>query len=130
MYTYKCVYRLPWWLSDKESAYQRRRLRFNPWIGKIPWRRKWQPTLVFLPGKSHGQRGLIGYCPWGHKRVRHDLAAKKQHKFIPICIMRQNIYCPNADTKISHSVGTVWEISLISHWTGERERGSEGKVVS
>ena len=46
---------------------------FNPWVGKIPWRRKWQPTPVFLPGKVHGQRSLVGYSPWGHKRVRHDL---------------------------------------------------------
>ena len=36
---------------------------FNPWVGKIPWRRKWQPTLVFLPGKSHGQRSLVGCSP-------------------------------------------------------------------
>ena len=38
-----------------------------PQVGKIPWRRKWEPTLVFLPGKSHGQRSLEGYSPWGHK---------------------------------------------------------------
>ena len=43
------------------------RPRFNPWVGKIPWRRKWQPTLVLLPGKSHGQKSLIGYSPHGHK---------------------------------------------------------------
>ena len=41
--------------------------RFNPWIGKIPWSRKWQPTPVFLPGKFHGQRSLVGYSPWGRK---------------------------------------------------------------
>ena len=40
---------------------------FDPWVGKIPWRRKWQPTPVFLPGKSHGPRSLIGYRPWGRK---------------------------------------------------------------
>ena len=40
---------------------------FNPWVGKIPWRREWQPTSVFLPGESHGQRRLVGYSPWGHK---------------------------------------------------------------
>ena len=40
---------------------------FNPWVGKIPWRRKWRPTPVFLPGKSHGRRSLVGYSPWGHK---------------------------------------------------------------
>ena len=40
---------------------------FDPWVGKIPWRRKWQPTPVLLPGKSHGQRSLIDYSPWGCK---------------------------------------------------------------
>ena len=44
--------------SGKESACQYRRGRFNPWVGKIPWRSKWQPTPVFLPGKSHGHRSL------------------------------------------------------------------------
>ena len=42
---------------------------FNPWVGKVPWRRKWHPTPVFLPGKSHGQRNLVGYSPWGHKEL-------------------------------------------------------------
>ena len=45
------------------------RLRFDPWVGKIPWRRVWQPTPVFLPGESHGQRSLEGYIPWGHKKL-------------------------------------------------------------
>ena len=40
---------------------------FDPWLGKIPWSRKWQPTPVFLPGEFHGQRSLVGYSPWGHK---------------------------------------------------------------
>ena len=40
---------------------------FSPWVGKIPWRREWQPTVVFLPGKSHGQRSLVGYSPWSPK---------------------------------------------------------------
>ena len=40
---------------------------FNPRVGKTPWRRKWQPTPVFLPEEFHGQRSLIGYSPWGHK---------------------------------------------------------------
>ena len=41
--------------------------RFVPWVGKIPWRREWQPTPVFLPGESHGQINLADYSPWGHK---------------------------------------------------------------
>ena len=40
---------------------------FDPWVGKSSWRRKWQPTLVFLPGKPHGQRTLADYNPWAHK---------------------------------------------------------------
>ena len=40
---------------------------FNPWLRKIPWRRKWQPTPVSLPGEARGQRSLVGYSPWGHK---------------------------------------------------------------
>ena len=56
--------------NGKEPVCQCRRHKrhgFNPWLGKIPWRRKWQPTPVFLPGESHGQRSLVGYGPYGHK---------------------------------------------------------------
>ena len=70
---------LPRWLRGKESACQSRRCGFDPWVEKIPWRRKWQPTPVFLPGESHRQRSLVGYSPWGHKesdrseyRLRHS----------------------------------------------------------
>ena len=41
---------------------------FAPWLGKVPWRREWQPTPVFLPGEFHGQRSQAGYSPWGHKK--------------------------------------------------------------
>ena len=58
---------LPGWLSGKESSCQCRRCEFNPWVRKIPGRRIWQPTPVFLPGKSHGHSSLVGYSPWGHK---------------------------------------------------------------
>jgi len=44
-----------------------RRLKFSPWVWKIPWRRAWQPTPGFLPGESHGQRSLVGYSPQGCK---------------------------------------------------------------
>ena len=57
------------WLSDKESTCQCRRCEFNLWIRKIHWRRKWQPTSAFLPGKSHRQRRLVGYSPWGRKKL-------------------------------------------------------------
>ena len=60
-------HRLPTWLSGKEPTCQYRRQGFDPWVGKIPWRRKWQPSPVFLPGKYHGRRSLMGYSPWGCK---------------------------------------------------------------
>ena len=60
---------LPCWLSGKEFTCQHRRRGFDPWVGKIPWRWKWQPTPVFLPGKSHGHRGLVGYSPRGLKQL-------------------------------------------------------------
>jgi len=61
------IYGLPRWLSGKEPTCQCRRLRFDPWIRKISWRRKWKPTPVFLLGKSHGQGSLVGYSPSGSK---------------------------------------------------------------
>ena len=62
----------PRWCSGKESTCLCRRLKrhgFDSWVGKIPWSRKWQPTPVFLPGKSHGQRNPVGYSPWGCKEL-------------------------------------------------------------
>ena len=60
--------RLPWWLRQKRILLQWRRLGFDLWVGKIPWRREWRPTPVFLPGEFHGQRSM------GSQRVRHDWA--------------------------------------------------------
>ena len=61
---------LPVGSSGKEPTCQCRRHKrrgFDPWVGKIPWRRAWQPTVVFLPGESHGQRSLAGYSPRGYE---------------------------------------------------------------
>ena len=58
--------------SGKEPTCQYRRCKkcgFDPWVGKIPWRREWLPTPVFLPGEFPGQRNLAGYCPWGCKEL-------------------------------------------------------------
>ena len=48
---------------------KKKKIRFNSWIGKILWGRKWPPTLVFLPEKFHGWRSLVGYSPWGGKEL-------------------------------------------------------------
>ena len=73
-----CVYYICIWASLvaqwSRICLQWRRCRFNPWVRKIPWRRKWQPTPLFLPVKSHGQRNLAGYIVHG--------VAKNQTQFI------------------------------------------------
>ena len=69
------------WYSGKESACQCSRWSirgFNPWAGKILWRRERQPTPIFLPGKFHGQKSLAGYSLWGRK-VSHDWAIEHMH---------------------------------------------------
>ena len=53
--------------TGKEPACQCKEHEFNPWVGKVPWRRKWQPAPIFLSGKVSGQRSLAGYSPWGHR---------------------------------------------------------------
>ena len=77
--------------SGKELTCQCRRhkrFRFHPWVGKIPWRRKQKPTPVFLPEKSHGQRGLVGYRLWAYKdsdmteRLSTKVVSKKFRKSI------------------------------------------------
>ena len=94
------------WSSGKESTYQCRRCGFDRWGGKIHWRRKWQPTPVFLPGKSHGQRSLMCYIQfmglqsrawlsdWAHTYIQ--LSGLKQHP----CIISQFPWLRN--------LGTVW----------------------
>ena len=91
---------LPWWLSGKEPACQCRRCRFNLWVRKIPWRRKWQPTPVFLPGKSRGQRSPAGYSPWGHKQSDTTEATKQQQ--------REQDPAPTVSTA---DVGSEWSAS-------------------
>ena len=54
---------------EARPSLQCRRPGYDSWVGEIPWRRKCQPSPVFLPGESHGQRSLAGYSPWGHKEL-------------------------------------------------------------
>ena len=84
---------LPKWHYGKGSSCQCRRCKrckrceFKPRVGNIPWRRKWQSTPVFLPGKFHGQMSLAGYSPWGLIKVIQDeqLSMNKQY----VCYSRE-----------------------------------------
>ena len=76
VYIWGCPYEIwgfPSGTSGKEPACQRRSRKrhhqFDPWIRRTPWRRKWQFSPVFLPGKLHEQRSLVGYSPWSHKEL-------------------------------------------------------------
>ena len=80
--------------SGKGPTYQRRKCKgrgFNAWVGKIPWRRAWQPTPVFLPGESHGQRSLARYGPWGCKEL--DTTEVTYH----MCIINIYVYYKHMD---------------------------------
>ena len=78
---------LPWWLRGKRICLQSRRPGCDPWIGKFPWRREWLPTPVFLPGKSHGQRSLEGYSPWGRKES--DTTERLTHYWVQLWLFCQ-----------------------------------------
>ena len=107
--------------GSKEYICLCRRCWFNPWVGKILQRRKWQSTTIFLPGRSHRQRILAGYSPWCHKRVRRDWVTKRQ---------------PHKD---NHSIATLWTVCpwdalgsqvrsvhrKVSVWLRQRERESQ-----
>ena len=78
---------------------------FNPWVRKISWRRKWHPTPVFLPGKSHGRRSLVGYSPWGQKESDttewlHSLTEFYLVKFC-LALMASQIWGSCINSKIS-----------------------------
>ena len=78
----------PSWLSGKESTCQcgrGKRYWFDLWVGEIPWRRKWQPTPVFLPGKFHGQRSLAGHSPWG-RRGSDTTECSHTNKVFSVCL--------------------------------------------
>ena len=98
------------WLSGKKFTCHCRRCRrrgFNPWVRKIPWKRKRQPTPIFLPGKSHGQRSLMGYSPWNPKES-YTTEQLSMHVYVctSVCIYTQ---------KTSFIITTYTKIIRISN---------------
>ena len=89
-------------VSDKEPTFQckrHKRCRFDPWVRKIPWRRKWYPTPVFLPGKSHEQRSLVGCSPLGHKEL--DTTEHTCFIYLDLGLDRTLEMFPNPNSTIS-----------------------------
>ena len=87
---------IPWWLRWYSICLQCGRQGFNPQVGKIPWRRKWQPTPVPSPRKFHGWRSLVGYSPWGRKELdtteRLHLARCFLTSYIAVPYNEKNIF--------------------------------------
>ena len=77
------------------------RLGFDPWVGKIPWRRHWPPTPVFLPGRSHGQRSLAGYSPQGHKEL--DMTGHASTNIFYVCTL----------TRLKDNVNVTFKCTVI-----------------
>ena len=104
---------LPRWRSSKESAYQCRQLkrcRFDTWVRKIPWRRKWQHTPVLSPGESHGQSSLASYSPWGCKEpdtavteCAHMHTHKRTHTHITGLSQDLSMTSSSRELKMDHS---------------------------
>ena len=82
---------------------------FDPWVGKIPWRSKWQPTPVFLPGESHGRRSLVGYSPRGHKEL--DMTERLHFHFHFIAYKASALVCMLSCFSCAQLFVTLWTIA-------------------
>ena len=110
---------LPRWLSGQESTCQCRRCGFNPWVGKIPWKRARQPTPVFLPGESHGQRKLAGYSPWGRKESDTTEQLNNCHLIRETCT-RSAVESQSRAENHSLHLPLPWQKGRLSHVPSSR----------
>ena len=91
------------------------RLRFDPWVGEIPWRRKWLPTPVFSSGKSHGEKSLTGYSAWGRKEL--DMTEKLHFTSLGL-EGKLTFSSPMATAEFSKFAGILSEILSQQHLLG------------
>ena len=105
--------------DSKESTYQCRRPRFDPWVGKIPWRREWLLTPVFLPGESHGQGSLVGYSLWDHKAsdttewLSHTHTHTHTHTQFQKLKLYQEVLLPHSSHSYTPSINNYFDLSLF-----------------
>ena len=114
--------------DGKSIRLQRGRPKFNPWDGKMPWRRKGQPTLVFLPGKSHGQRSLAGWSPWGHKEL--DMTEQLHFHFQTMMEVMKIMGPPSKDPvhALLHSVPLILQQATTNPRFSQRLLYTQGQV--
>ena len=111
---------------------------FNLWVGKIPWRRKWKPTPVFLPGKFNGWRSLLGYNPWGCKeldtteRLHFTTFSNKNYVNVVSLSLSQNIllYRFNVFSAFTNHICTVAELSQLEGVAAKRGQNSFSFTIS
>ena len=111
---------LPRWLSGKESACQCRRLEFDPWVRKIPWRRDWR----LLPGECYGQRSLVGYSPWVQKEL--DMTQQVNDRSPALT---SNSYVKMETRVLSFHLVPQFKSSVGSYLTGKELKPSAMKWV-
>ena len=122
-YVYTYIIGLFWWLSSKDSAGQSKRHGFNPWVRKIPWKRKQQFTAGILPGKFHGPRILAGYSPWGCKELdtTYQLNNNINNTYTQLVLVVLAVYAP----VISTSTCSIW----LMHGNGSCDKFMHKCVV-
>ena len=126
-----------------------KRCRFYPWVGKIPWRREWQPTSEILSGEFHGQRSLPGYSPWGHKESEMTEQLTLSLLQFQNCSVRGgpvrglsfptlSPYCQQvwghqhkmtSVDRAAKNIKDSWETSNALNTTGNEIRGHSGQLV-
>ena len=124
---------LPWWISGKESACSAGDMGLIPGLGRSPGEGKWQPTPVFLPGKSQGQRSLVGCSPWGFKSPTQFSYKTTTKKYLFICLTAPTLSCSTRSLLLvgfelfEQHVGSssltriepgplAWRVRNHSHW--------------
>jgi len=100
--------------GGKASCLQCGRLGFDPWVGKILWRRKWQSTPVLLPGKSHGRRSVVGYSPWHRKELD---TTERLHFTSLHCSVKMEILVDMTDLSKELCVNTFSYVKSLSTLT-------------
>ena len=118
---------LPWWFRWQRICLQCRKSGFHSWVRKIPWRREWLPTPIFLPWKFHGQRSLAGYSPWGHKnsdmtkwlREMQEMKAERKPLFLSKDIIKVNFRSQRGTSSEIMKISTKYHdgVSLNLFWT-------------
>ena len=101
---------------------------FNPWVGKIPWRRKWQSTPVLLPGESHGQRSLVGYSPWGHKESDTTERTSLHFTSLLLWVLKKPLTSNQTKTPIKRK-STLKDITLLFNLGINRSRQERPQFV-